>query len=200
MKPKKGMLTSMAEGDNIPHSKYYSRKIHWPGNAAQCSKFGSGITLGKGYDLKYRTELEVISDLTSSGISVEKAKQIAKGVKKSYCSAHEFVKKNRDAIEEITEIQQIRLFEKTYLHYSNDSQRFYHRYKSPHCVTWEQLKPPLKEVLIDMKYQGRLAISMIPIFGKNEIDRVINLILHSAKLSSDEGGRQRVRFLENAIR
>lgn len=108
--------------------------------------------------------------------------------------------KNREAIEAITEIQQIRLFEKTYLHYSNDSQRFYHRYESPHCVTWENLKPPLKEVLIDMTYQGRLAISMIPIFGKNEIDRVINLILHRAKLSSDEGGRQRVRFLENAIK
>ena len=78
MKLKKGILTYMAEGDNIPHSKYYSRKIHWPGNAAQCSKFGSGVTLGRGYDLTYRTELEVISDLTSSGISVEKAKKIAK--------------------------------------------------------------------------------------------------------------------------
>ncbi len=55
----------MAEGDNIPHSQYYFRKIHWPGNAAQYSKFGSKVTLGRGYDLKYRTELEVISDLTS---------------------------------------------------------------------------------------------------------------------------------------
>jgi len=59
------MLTYMAEGDNIPHSQYYFRKIHWPGNAAQYSKFGSKVTLGRGYDLKYRTELEVISDLTS---------------------------------------------------------------------------------------------------------------------------------------
>ncbi|WP_143596925.1 hypothetical protein [Tatumella sp. OPLPL6] len=93
---------------------------------------------GRGYALKYRTELQVISDLTSSGISVEKAKKIAKGAKKSYCSAHEFVEKNRDAIGAVTEIQQIRLFEKTYLHYSNDSQRFYHRYKGSRCVTWKK--------------------------------------------------------------
>lgn len=31
MQPKQGLLTFRAEGNNITNSRYYSRKIHWPG-------------------------------------------------------------------------------------------------------------------------------------------------------------------------
>lgn len=78
MEPKQGLLTFLAEGNNIPNSIYYSRKIHWPGNSLQCDKFGSGVTIGRGYDLKYRNVGEVISDLTMSGIPLNKAKKSLK--------------------------------------------------------------------------------------------------------------------------
>ncbi|SER25536.1 toxin homologue of phage lysozyme [Rosenbergiella nectarea] len=200
MEPKQGLLTFLAEGNNVPSGIYYSRKIHWPGNSLQCDKFASGVTIGRGYDLKNRNEGEVIKDLTMSGIPLDKAKKIAQGVTKSHCLASNFVKKNKGSIEEITEIQQLRLFENTYPKYVIDSEKFYNKHKNNECVPWNELEQPLKDVLVDMKYQGRLEINMIPIFGKNSKKAVIELIHKRSKLSSDELGRKRIPYLENNIK
>lgn len=112
MEPKEGLLTYMVQRNNILISQYYSRKIHWPGNSTQCNKFGPGVTIGRGYDLKHRAKTTIVSDLTFAGIPLDKAKKIAEGSKKSHCAASDFVKESREAISEITEIQQIKLFKK----------------------------------------------------------------------------------------
>ncbi len=121
MRPKEGSLTYAAEGNNIPTSRYYSRVIHWPGSSIKCTNEGSGVTLGCGYDMKYRSPAQIKSDLTASGIPLEKAETIAKGSGKSYCEAERFVKENKNIIGEITETQQLRLFELTYKSYIRDS-------------------------------------------------------------------------------
>lgn len=200
MEPREGLLTYMAEGNNISSSEYYSRKIHWPGNTSQCEKFGSGVTIGRGYDLKHRSKSEVISDLTFAGVPIEKAKEIAEGSKNSHCAAGDFVKNNRGSISPITEQQQIRLFEKTYATYLNDSIVFYHRYKKKDSVAWGDLNQALKDVLVDMKYQGRLEVGMVAVFGKNDKKEVTNLIRNSAKLTSDESARQRISYLERNMK
>ncbi len=199
MKPKEGLLTYLAEGNNNPNSRYYSRKIHWPGNYAQCNTLSSGVTIGRGYDLKYLTEGEVISDLVLCGIPFDKAKKIAKGVKKSHCLASEFIKENRDSIGEITEIQQIRLFERTYQIYVNDSKRYYNKFKKTESVSWEELKKILKDVLVDMKYQGRLEVNMIPIFGENDKLKIIALLRNRKTLLSDEQARRRIPYIEQEM-
>lgn len=158
------------------------------------------MTIGRGYDLKYRSENEIVSDLTYSGIPIKKAKKISEGSKKSHCSASDFVRGNRELIGEITEVQQVKLFEKTYAKYVNDSARFYNKYKKTDSLPWEKLKQPLKDVLVDMKYQGRLEISMIPIFGKNDKKAVIDLIRKNMKLSSDESARQRIPYIERYMK
>ena len=81
MKPQKGLLTFMAEGNNSPTSQYYSRKLHWPGISLKCSIYRSGVTLGRGYDMKYRTVNEIVNDLTYSFIPIDKARAIAQGSK-----------------------------------------------------------------------------------------------------------------------
>jgi hypothetical protein len=37
MEPREGILTFMAEGNNISNSRHYSRKIHWPGVMSKCN-------------------------------------------------------------------------------------------------------------------------------------------------------------------
>ncbi len=75
MEPREGLLTFRAEGNNIPGSLYYSRKIHWPGISSRCHAYGSGVTIGRGHDLKYRSTTGIIRDLTSAGIPSEQTKK-----------------------------------------------------------------------------------------------------------------------------
>ena len=55
LEPKEGLLTFRAEGNNTRGSLFYSRVIHWPGRLAECSRSGSGVTIGRGYDMKHRS-------------------------------------------------------------------------------------------------------------------------------------------------
>ncbi|EOS95448.1 hypothetical protein LU631_04160 [Erwinia tracheiphila] len=200
MEPGEGLLTFRAEGNNRPDSPYYSRKIHWPGIASRCNTWGSGVTIGRGYDMKHRGAEEVIHHLTLAGIPLAKAKKIAESARKSFCAASDFVKENKDSIEEISEAQQVRLFEITYSTYVKDSIRFYNRYKKHDSVAWEKLHPALREVLIDMKYQGTLAISMVPLFGKNKKEDVIKLIKQTSELREHEPVRRRIAWLQEYMK
>lgn len=199
MKPQKGLLTFMAEGNNIPTSQYYSRKLHWPGISPKCSIYRSGVTLGRGYDMKYRTVNEIVNDLTYSGIPIDKARAIAQGSKKHSCSARDFVIENRKKITDITEIQQLNLFNLTYSRYEVDSMRFYNKYKISTSVLWEALHPILKDVLVDMKYQGVLSFDMVPIFGLNCKDRVIELLKNNQATKPYELSRGRIAYKEGNI-
>ncbi|WP_261642562.1 hypothetical protein [Erwinia mallotivora] len=125
MEPQKGLFTFRAEGNNISKIRYYSRKIHLSRNTSRCSAYGSGVTTGRGYDMKYRSAAEIIHDLTYSGVPYKHAVQIAEGAKKSHCSADNFVKNHVNLIDEITELQQVRLFEITYRRYISESISFY---------------------------------------------------------------------------
>jgi len=53
-KVKKGQVTFDAEGTDIESSKYFSRVIHWPGNAL------SRVTIGRGYDMGIARRLQFI--------------------------------------------------------------------------------------------------------------------------------------------
>ncbi|WP_250318501.1 hypothetical protein [Rosenbergiella gaditana] len=75
MEPREGILTFRAEGNNISGSRYYSRKIHWPGIESRCNQYGSGVTIGRGYDMKERSETQIIHHLTLAGIPTVKAKK-----------------------------------------------------------------------------------------------------------------------------
>lgn len=199
MKPQKGLLTFMAEGNNIPTSQYYSRKLHWPGISSKCSIYRSGVTLGRGYDMKYRTVDEIVNDLTYAGLPNEKARAIVKGSKKHSCSARDFVIENRNKITDITEIQQLNLFTLTYSRYEKDSIRFYNKYKIATSALWEGLNPILKDVLVDMKYQGVLSFEMVPIFGLNSKDKVIELLKNDRVSTLYEASRGRISYIERSM-
>lgn len=68
-----------------------SNHLHWPGG-------GSGVTLGPGYDMKERTEASIITDMTSIGLDINKAKAIAKAAGLRGDKAKKFVRDNKRLI------------------------------------------------------------------------------------------------------
>ncbi|RRZ89864.1 hypothetical protein [Erwinia sp. 198] len=93
--PKQGLLTFRAEGNNFRGNRYYSRIIHWPGNASACQGDASGVTIGRGFDMGSRTKAESYSCLIKAGIASESAKKIADGAGLKYCRAENFVTANK---------------------------------------------------------------------------------------------------------
>ncbi|EXU76802.1 pesticin C-terminus-like muramidase [Erwinia mallotivora] len=197
LEPKEGLLTFRAEGNNFRGSRYYSRKIHWPGNSPACGKNASGVTIGRGFDLGGRSEKEALSYLILAGIPTEKAIKISAGSKLTHCRADEFVKVNKDSIGEITESQQLRLFENVYRNYLYDAIRFYNKYKNSGSESWNKLDKKVKDVFVDMKYQGVLSKNMVKFFEKNNRFDVIYLIENDKYLMSYESSRGRLGYLKD---
>ena len=88
-KPSKGLVTFDAEGNNDPNSKYFSRVPHVPSN-------NSGVTIGRGYDMKHRTKTEVIADLVNAGVPKKEGELLAGGAGLSGAKAKTFIKKKRN--------------------------------------------------------------------------------------------------------
>ena len=85
LKVSKGQVTFNSEGNDNKKSRYYSRKPHVPTS-------GSGVTIGRGYDMKGKTKRQIITDLTKAGLSKELAKKFANGAGLSGQSARNFLK------------------------------------------------------------------------------------------------------------
>lgn len=164
LEPKEGLLTFRAEGNNIPSSKLFTRKIHLPVNASSCGGNNSGVTIGRGFDLGGRTKISVLMTLKTVGIENNKSEAIASGAGLKGCAAYNFVLKNRDRINEITEQQQLNLFVLTYRELKKDVERickkqqnirdFHPDPNTSPTLAWDGIPDKIKEILIDLRYRG----------------------------------------------
>lgn len=186
-----GQVTFDAEGGDNPSRNNFSRHIHCPSD-------DSGVTIGRGYDLKMRSESSIISDLTQAGVPLAQAQQIAKSHGKSGAAAKAFVRDNRAAIGTITHQMQVRLFELIYPRYVETAHHFYDLRTAniPQRPTWENLKPAVRALTVDFVYQGFKSENTMKKCMSNDIDTLINYIETTPELSQYEGGRNRVGFLK----
>jgi hypothetical protein len=83
----RGQITFDAEGNDDPSSPYYSRKPHVPSSR-------SGITIGRGYDLKLRSKSQVDTDLVGVGIPGSIAQKFSDGVGLEGQAARDYLKVN----------------------------------------------------------------------------------------------------------
>ena len=74
-----------SEGLENPGGRFHSRVPHLPPGA-------SGVTIGRGYDIKSRSKQSVIRDLKSAGVSESDAKRLAEGVDLTGQAAKKFIK------------------------------------------------------------------------------------------------------------
>lgn len=143
-----GQLTFDAEGLESPGHLGHSRRLHWPGGA-------SGVTIGRGYDMKERDADEVIKDLTDAGLTRDVAKKYAAGAGLEEDDAESFVADNRSLLTEITPEQQKRLFEIVYARYVTMTRTAL----SLTVAQWNGLNPLLRDLLVDLRYRGDLVRS-----------------------------------------
>jgi len=199
----KGQLTFDAEGNDVENSTFFSRKIHWPGNSE------SGVTIGRGYDIGSRSKEEVFRDLSGSGVPDNIASLISDGAGIKGEAASNFVSENKSSTL-ITRKSQHRLFEKIYPDYALRAKSNYERWTTVQNindanipsvsisdkVNWESLDDKVKDVIVDLVYQGFTKGPKPMIYGMlNDRQKYADYIKNNPTLSQYEPGRKRAKYL-----
>jgi len=144
-------VTFDSEGNDNPESRYFSRKPHWPGGA-------SGVTIGRGYDMKFRTRDEIRSDLTAAGVSRRATRKLSKGAGLEGRKASRFAHRKRRLV--LTAAQQNLLFEQVYRWYEMETQRLVCKWEGAADAScdaiWMRMDGSIQELLIDLRYRGDL--------------------------------------------
>lgn len=188
----KGGITFNGEGNNNRGSRFYSRVIHYPERGI------SGVTIGRGYDMGSRTTQEIYSDLTRAGVTPAQAQAISQAARLRGDSARQFVRENRELIGEITEQQQVKLFNHIYPVYEQRARRTYETRTAnvAERTAWHDLHPAIRDVVVDIVYQGFQGSRTMLNASSNDIDVLINFINTNDELRRYEKNRGRARYLE----
>ena len=193
-KVKKGQITFNAEGGDIETSQYFSRVIHWPGNAL------SGVTIGRGYDMGSRTKAAVNQDMIKAGVPIATAKALSEGAGLKGNKAKEFVTKEKKSIGKITHAQQVKMFDSIYPGYESRAKINYDKWTSSEKgrVEWVKLDQGIKDVLVDFVYQGfTKGPNPMKSGMNNDYDEMIKYINDTPVIKQYEPGRNRVKYLKD---
>ncbi|MFZ6743491.1 pesticin C-terminus-like muramidase [Undibacterium sp. JH2W] len=187
-----GQITFNAEGNDVPKSQFFTRTLHHP-------TAGSGVTIGRGYDMKERTPEQVKQDLISAGLSQEQAEKYARGATLKGEKAEQFVRNNRAAFEPLPRDVQNNLFSNfTYPTYVSAAKRNYQKSiaGNPSAVPWNDLDDKVKDIAIDFQYQqGRIYNSQMSAIQSNNRDILVRSIIDDPRTLKYEQGRQRSAYL-----
>ncbi|KZN32459.1 hypothetical protein [Pseudoalteromonas luteoviolacea] len=146
--PHIGQFTFEQEGQE--GGRYHSRTLHVP------SQY-SGLTIGRGFDLKHRSALDIEHSLTQAGVSSKPAQVLSKAAGLSGKAAEEFIKDHGLEGFEVSHQEQVNLFEQTYQAMANDVKRICEKQDCVDAygaVDWENLHPKIKDIIIDLRYRG----------------------------------------------
>ena len=148
VKPTRGLITWEAEGNE--GGRFHSRVLHVPSNA-------SGLTIGRGYDMKNRSTTEVRKDLVKAGVDASKAAIISKAGGLSGKLAEQFII-DKDLLDfEISADSQLKLFKDVYSDYVATVKRISTKQKVQQKygkVTWDKLDQDIIDVLVDLTFRG----------------------------------------------
>jgi hypothetical protein len=193
-------LTFKNEGSSDKKSHYYSRIAHVPGNT-------SGVTIGRGYDMKTKSKAKIIADLKSIGMEESVAKQLAEASGLSGDKARDFVKQPEISKIELDEGQEIELFNLTYIELKRDTRRLCEKpdvEKKFGACNWEQLSPEIKEFLVDLRYRGDYSPAVRSIMQaavvKQDYAKILEIVKDPKHWGNLDKNRmnERIRHLESA--
>ena len=144
-----GQLTFDAEGMEV-EGPYFSRRPHVPGA-------WSGVTIGRGYDMKERSKEEIVSDLTAAGVPSDVANKLGEcsGLMGNHAETF-LAQRDYDELL-ISPGQQKRLFLLTYQELEGDVLRICSKadvvakYGS---TQWQALNPYIRDIAVDLRYRG----------------------------------------------
>lgn len=144
----RGFLTYDAEGTE--GGPFMSRILHVPSST-------SGLTIGRGYDMKEKSASKITADLLASGIDEEHAELLGQSSGLSGAQAEAFIDDNNLRQFEISIESQEILFSITYDEMVKDVKRICEKadcVATYGCVDWEQLDDKIKDILVDLRYRG----------------------------------------------
>ena len=146
--PTVGLVTWDAEGTE--GGKFHSRTLSVPSDS-------SGLTIGRGYDMKERTAVAIAADLTAAGVAAADAAKISKAAGLSGTAARKFISDQQLGAFEISKTAQVALFMTTYTALKNDVARICAK---PDVVasfgTCDLAKtdPAIVDILVDLRFRG----------------------------------------------
>ncbi len=146
--PERGGLTFNSEGQE--GGPFDSRIFHVPSSR-------SGLTIGRGYDMKMRSKSEIRDDLTEANVDLAMAALISQAAGLKGEQAEEFIEENDLEDFEITPQQQLKLFVIEYARKEADTRRLATKAdvtRAYGATDWDALDPTIKDVLIDLRFRG----------------------------------------------
>lgn len=146
--PARGRLTFDAEGQE--GGPFHSRVLHVP-------TASSGLTLGRGYDMKERTRSEIRDHLLAVGLDPAMAALLSQAAGRAGPTAEEFIAENDLEDFEITPDQQVALFDIVYAELAADTERLATKAdvtRAYGATDWAGLDETIREVLIDLRFRG----------------------------------------------
>jgi hypothetical protein len=146
-----GQATFDAEGTELP-GRFFSRRASWPGTAA------SGVTIGRGYDLGSRTQLQVVRELTMAGVARPEALFLSAGAGLRGEHADRFIANRSDRLPILSLESQQLLFESiTTPETIADIKRIFSKPDTVAAygsVRWDALPQAIQELVFDLRYRG----------------------------------------------
>lgn len=146
--PTYGVVTWEAEGTE--GGRYHSRKFHVPSSV-------SGLTIGRGYDMKTKSASTISVDLIGAGIKAKEVAAIKLAAGLSGNAARQFIIDNDLLDFQVTPEAQKKLFKVSYDAESDQVKRICK--KSDVVIAygktdWDKLNSAIKDITIDLKFRG----------------------------------------------
>lgn len=129
---------------------YASRYLHVPSPS-------SGLTLGRGYDMKDKTFTKIKNDLIKADIKPDQAEKIAKAAGKKGGDAEDIISNQTLGDFSIEPEQQNKLFKIAYEDAEKDVKRISGKddvVSAYGATDFESLNPAIKEILVDLRFRG----------------------------------------------
>ncbi len=197
-----GKLTYDAEGNE--GGRYHSRVLHAPGE-------NSGLTIGRGYDMKEKSTEKIDRDLTNAGVDADMAAIISRASGLAGSNAKNFITENGLKTFEISMETQEILFKTVYAELAGDVKRICNKadcVAAYGAVDWDGLNPLIKDVLIDLRfrgdYYGKTRKKIQTLAAKNDAGGFARA-MNDASFWKDSCGvppdrfDRRVKYLENVL-
>lgn len=148
LQPLVGKVTFESEG--AEGGPYHSRKLHVP-------SLTSGLTIGRGFDMKTKSAFKVSQDLISAGVTQKDAALLSKAAGLSGATAKAFIVTHKLDKFEITQQVQVKLFNISYKEEEAETKRLCTKAdveaKYGKC-NWMTLDSAIKQILVDLKFRG----------------------------------------------
>lgn len=146
LKVERGQVTFDSEGNE--GGRWHSRTPHVPSN-------NSGLTIGRGYDMKFRTKESIKEDMLAAGIEEATAEKYAGGAGLSGDSAKAYMKAQN--LPEISLEAQKKLFAITYAQIESSARKICESKEvvaKYGAVNWMTMNDSIKQMVIDLRYRG----------------------------------------------